>query len=551
MKRYLRLFMVPLSCFIFISGCSTQDVNSPLTWEQKTIQVIRTGQVEDGYFDYNLLLNRKTSLDATWRYVEIKQLLNKSISDPRLVQSLHNYETSDLYYQLMINDLLTQMGDKNKYSLNANKILLQTLDDQQMTLEQQINRIYNILYFSNQGSIPYVSKIKIEKWLNQHKKEVLSSGVGYVFLDQFIRKTLDLPKDLNEEEKEKYVQELREACLRSDPDLIQIYYLFYINQFIGNPIDKKQIMKTLSLFESSVGSYGTKVSPKQGNSLGTHLVMKLLNDMNAIEKDRIGKILRFIEEKKSDNGMYFIDQIQKPDPVATLLAKRDLMLLGQDTTDIEQISHFLFTGNVTDWKYKYLGYSIIQNELDPANKKILQQEIREFWGQLERFVAAKSLQKVAGNTRILESIEYSVVLAKDIQLPIDVKTKKILIDLVNMNFQDFQHQNLFSLSINLAIAYGVDYQVKERESLIRYIKNQFDSKEQLFATDFITNYAAVKSLFYLNDPFTSINPQQIMMKFQSNQGGLCFELGRDETSSLVPTYLGLSLLNEIHKEKHE
>jgi len=61
--------------------------------------------------------------------------------------------------------------------------------------------------------------------------------------------------------------------------------------------------------------------------------------------------------------------------------------------------------------------------------------------------------------------------------------------------------------------------------------------EDGFSLDFMTNYAAVKSLHYLGDSFALLNPEEIIMKFQSNNGGLCFGKEKDE-SSLVPTYLG-------------
>lgn len=552
MKKYFKLFIVSLSCIIFISGCSTPTsvTITPSTWKQNTIELIEKGKVEKEYIDYNILLNRQTSLDTTWRYIEIKKILNKQISDPKLLDSLHKYETDDLYYQLVTNNILTETGNSKKYPIDVNTLLPQILNDRKMNFEQKINTIYNLIYYDSQANIPTVLKNKIENWLNAHKKDILSLGYGYIFLDRFIRNVLDLSNNISEGEKKKYITDLKEVSLRSNPDLIQIYYLYYINHFIGNKINEKQIKKTLSLFKSSEGGYGTKIGSSHGNSIGTYISIKLLKEMNEIDNEQTDRIINFVEKMKSNNGMYFVDQTLKPDIVATLLAKRNLMLLGQqNTTNFEQINKFLFTGNTTDWKYKYLGYYVTKNQLHPANIQTLQKEIILFWNEIQKMVESNSLQQVANDKRILESIEYSILLAKDIKLPIDTKTKQILIDVVEMNLKDFQEQNFFSLSINLAIAYSINFQVKNKNSIIQYIDNQFDKKKELFATNFLTNYGAIKSLYYLDDTFASYSPKQIIMKFQSEQGGLCFELGKNKTSSLVSTYLGLSLLNEINNKK--
>lgn len=552
MKIYSKLFMVSLSCVIFISGCITSiNTTTPSTWEQNTIELINKGKIGEGYLDYNLLLNRKTSLDTTWRYIEIKRMLNKSIFDPKLVNSLNNYETDDVYYQLVINKLLTETGNSKKYPIDANTLLLQILNDRKMNFEQKINNIYNIIYYDTQENISSTLKGRIESLLSTHKKDILSSGYGYIFLDQFIRNILDISSNMTEEEKKNCISDLKEESSRSNPDLIQIYYLYYINHFIENKIDEKQIKKILSVFESPEGSYGTKIKPYQGNSFGTYIAIKLLKELNAIDKKQTDKIINFVEKMKSNNGMYFIDQVLEPNVVATLLAERNLMLLGQqNTTNFEQASNFLFTGNTLDWKYKYLGYYVTMSRLGTTNIQNLKKEITSFWAQLQQLANEKSLQKVSKDTRVLESIEYSILLAKEIKLPLNSKTKELLIDVVDINLKDFQKQNLFSLSINIAIAKGIDYQVGNRKAIIQYIYNQFDEKNGFFATDFLSNYSAIKCLYYLNDAFTFFSPKQIIMKFQSEQGGLCFELGKNESSSLVSTYLGLTLLDEIDKKNN-
>lgn len=547
MKIFLKIFIASISFIIFITGCSTHVTTTPSTWEQNTIELIKKGEIEGGYFDYNLLLNRKTSLDTTWRYIEIKKILNISIADPKLMESLHNYETDDLYYQLVINNLLTETGNSKKYPINENTLILQILNDRKINFEQKINIIYNIFYYS-QADIPTVLKSRIENLLNNHKKDIISLGYGYIFLDQFIRNTIDISSNMTEEEKTKYITDLKEESSRSNPDLIQIYYLYFINQFVGNKIDNKLIKKTLSLFDSPEGGYGTKVRTNHGNNIGTYIAIKLLKEMNAIDKEQTVRIINFVEKMKSNDGMYFSDQVLKPDIVATLLAERNLMLLGQqNTTNSENVNEFLFIENITDWKYKYLGYYVTKNRLQPANIQILKKEITLFWDQLQQSANKKSIQQFANNPKLLESVEYSILLAKEIKLPLDPKIKEILIDVIDMNLKDFQEQNLFFLSINIAIARGINYQINDKNSIIQHINNQFDTKNGLFATDFLTNYSAIKSLYYLNYAFTSYTPKQIIMEFQSEQGGLCFQLGANESSSLVSTYLGLTLLNEINK----
>ncbi|QHI72485.1 hypothetical protein [Aminipila terrae] len=357
-RKLISLMIVLI--FLITVGCNIQETSeTDYGWRKNTLELFHEAEVERGkYLPIESMLekNKLVSLDDTWRYVCILQMIHGHVyKKQELKKSLYNYlnkteniELTDLckiIYMLEIiapdslrlkniktfvnNNIIDKNGQIQNIYYNENKQDQNEKKDE----EQMINSIYFLSLLKNNKILSeqerkIIINHLLNSWKNNQKsqKNVLTSYSIILSLNNLnydIKKINDIQSFIEYLNKEytKIKQQPYEDILKTD-------LIVELLQLLDS--DFKLEKGTVDIiFNQQKGGFPLE-RDSYASGVGTYIVIRMLKNENfsGYVKD---DLIKYINKKQSSNGMFQIDHFSKTNLLPSVLS----ILAIKNLKDIE------------------------------------------------------------------------------------------------------------------------------------------------------------------------------------------------------------------------
>lgn len=529
-----------------ISQDSISEINNK--WAKSTIDLIKLGKVEKGkYVNYSASINHETSLDETWKGVNVLQRLNTKYNKLNILKYVKQYKPENEIDKLKINAILKTAEQPILYESN-NDIQIKTLIKRgNLSEEEKLDEIFTYHLYIGRESLQL-------------------SETTVNLLKEFL-KSLNLPKDINHGyyydlaylcneygidnatiKKDYWKEELIQQSRKEKLDLVELYYICNINILLGNSIGSDLINKLVDL-ESEDGSYNKAAHQKEGTVFASYLVVDILDKsgyLDLIKKDKLSNYL--LRQQDVNTGGFIVRRVVKSDLISGILAETSLEILGDKSRSLSstEIMNLLINQDENNWKVKYFGLRLVREELTNDQKLVIKNNLKKYWEEISQL----KRDELVSDIRVLEGIVYSLYINKELEGRTSKNIQLTFNEVSNYILKNYQDKSPIEISLALEIKKILEMDIKNKNNIIKFLSSFYDNRQKQFIfkehNEMIMNYFIIKSLMILDYDFRGMDPKKIIFEFADlEKGGFNSLRNQFETSSLITTFYGTVLLQEV------
>ncbi|ODV55705.1 hypothetical protein [Lysinibacillus fusiformis] len=550
MGLFRRIFIF-ISISILLIGCSNKEIDIDENvihneqeykyeeWLIKTKDLILSSEVEKNkYIDYRSLLDRETSLDDTWRAVNVLNMISQPYNKSSIYIYINSYNTDDKIEQIMLNSIADIIGYENIYNINYNEDLSAIINNTNDVLEK-LDMIYLYHFYGD------IDISKLDKNLRTQLKEFLAnikipkdSHYGYFYDLTFLCEKYNITS--RELDSEFWKIKLRTEI--SSDDFIKSYFILKINLALKNSITPEQIQLFFEIQEISSAIKDEKNDSIMSSYLMTD-ISKQTGQLNGLNKDIIKKS---ILNQQSENGGFYIRKTLNPDLTASILANNILVFLEEKDKSGSQEGYSEVFSSELSWKVKYFGYNLFTKDIHKKNQNELKKELAKYY----ELLMDSKIDNLYSDVILYEDILYAMQLSDKINMDVPKEIHKIMLSTsknVLENLKDFSPVEI-SLAVDTFTTLKV--QVTNEQEVSSFLSSYYNRKLNRFVyknrDEMMINYYIIKSLISIKNDFTTSEIKSILMEFaELDKGGINNLKDEFETSSLITTFYGIALLSSL------
>ncbi|WP_010097612.1 hypothetical protein [Ornithinibacillus scapharcae] len=331
MRNFFMIFSISFLICTFLAGCSENDDSIPEllddNWEKKTItKIVENGYADGMFVDYSEANKISYTMDDLWRTLEIYNSIGYNYQQDLLLEKIINLELNGLKEELQFSYLCFKYLDNGcSIEIEINPTIEEILNSEYDTMET-LDLVYFIVsyYYDN---INNNSKINIMKWIESNAT-VIKKDIGLIYTVLSIQDKMGV-EIIEFENRELYKHLLKNTIEEPDSDLIELYYLYFINYYLQNEIDENYVFTgVLKYFDQDSGFSLSKHYYLDAN-LGTFIAINILNEIGKIGS--LKKDIMTIAEKLETNYGLFINKENIPTGTIeeTIMGYYVLQILGE------------------------------------------------------------------------------------------------------------------------------------------------------------------------------------------------------------------------------
>ncbi|MEK5394047.1 hypothetical protein NSQ59_27485 [Margalitia sp. FSL K6-0131] len=498
------------------------------------------------YYDYSLLNqnNALATLDDIWRYQEIANIINFKINPSFIIKFLNNYKPTDTEEKIKYTYLYKKyLHNQNKvYELNYND-LIQSITKQkstkQETIFQKLNQLYFIIKFHYE-EIDKQSILSLVKWLKNNKSILIKDNGSLLSILEIEHYTNQ--KIIQIKNTKTYLTQLNNDLKNNNNDLLNIYYLYFINYYLQNNIDKNLLLNHILNFYDKNFGFSMNMDKYSDGNLGTYLGLKILKNLNQITL--VQKNMSILNSQMEKQYGIFINLQNVPTGTIqeTILADNILNILENNKKNKISNQFFWEHKNELNWHIKYYGLNLIESPLTSIQKKQLLNDIKTYeQGFTSHEITEKDIENLLNNSGMLSEIEYFILIGKSLNYKFDedfkLKVKKMLQQILKNN-------NIKKISPDvLATVLAINKSFNSIEIDKSKIKQLLDKKykKQKIDSPFFDVYFYAKSIKEMGFSIDYLNNS--IKKYLNKDGGVNNYKNKNNSDNLMLLFLLVDLTN--------
>ena len=550
MKSYLKVFFILLLIpgLIACNNKVNQDyflIKTNKEWIKETVKKVESGYIDSNelYIDYSDI-EVELSIDELWRSIEVYNIsgfnYDEKILKNALIKIKPTNDREKIEYDYICNVL---KGCDKQYYDDYNKLVNDLFNkNNKMEPFEKLDTIYLITthFFSE---LTETSKNEIISWLKEHDEEFKQDiGLLYTILEiEDILKVdiFDLSKD-----RLFYKDLLAKSLNRDNIDLIEFYYLFYINLYLDNSINEDEMRNKLMGFYDTDNGFSLSTNEFIDGNLGSYLGIKImvkLNKLDIIQNDLLKVLARY---EKDYGGLINIENTPSGSMEETIMANYVLNEISNDSTDTVKLKNKLKSSNI-NWFWTYYSISQSKEEIPAEYKEMLFKKLANYeYEVINTTFTEKEYDQLLESSGILSELEYFSKVGSLLGYTFKEEYKE-KINLINKNLINKISREEIDV-LNSLLEINQIFEMSEDYSEVKMLVSDLIDNNN--TTNFYEWYSIIKSAKHLGIIQEQQDISNLLEKYINPNGGVNGDLEIESSDTLYSTFLMLSLVKEMNME---